>query len=189
MSRILSESELEAVALQFREGKEEALSIIFNHMFKAIYHFCAKILKDEELSRDIAQGTFIKAWENRAKFESFHNIKSFLYLVSRNTCFNELGKAKVKTAAHKSILYLSEVSEEMTFKVVESEILAYMYECIEALSPRKKQVLKLFLQNINSTEIARMVGATRKTVLNQKETAIKEISKLLKLRFGQNEIL
>jgi RNA polymerase sigma-70 factor (ECF subfamily) len=150
-----------------REGNIQAYTIIFNKLFKQIYHFANKILNDRDEASDCAQKALMKLWEKRVKFKGFENVKAFTYLVARNDAFNTLQRITRNHKSHKEILYLSK-KEDTNYLIIQADVIAWYYDHLYLLPPQCKRVIEMCMMNKNSTEIAKEMGITRKTVLNQK---------------------
>lgn len=159
----------------FNAGDVETFSKVYRSLYPAIYHFCNKLVADENEAKDIASETFIKVWHKRSDLVSYENIKAFAYIVARNACFNHLQSVTRKTKSHKEILYLNSNDDEqlINFEMINADVIAELHHQIEQLPPQCGLVFKLmFFHGKNSTQVAEEMGITRKTVLNQKLKAI-----------------
>jgi len=159
----------------FNAGDVGTFSKVYRTLYPAIYHFCNKLVADENEAKDIASETFIKVWHKRSDLVSYENIKAFAYIVARNACFNHLQSVNRKSKSHKEILYLNSNDEEqlINFEMISADVIQELYSQIEQLPPQCGLVFKLmFFKGKNSSQVAEEMGITRKTVLNQKLKAI-----------------
>lgn len=163
----MNSRELNRAVDLMREGNIQAYTIIFNELFKQIYHFTNKLLNDRDEAADCTQRALMKLWEKRVKFQSFENVKAFTYLVARNDAFNTLQKITRTNKSHKEILYLSK-EEDTNYLIIQADVIAWCYDHLYLLPPQCRRVIEMCMMNKNSTEIAEKMGITRKTVLNQK---------------------
>lgn len=158
---------------------------LFKKHYRAILNFCNKKLLDKDAGKDVAQNTFIKLWANIEKLESDINAKRFIFICARNECFNVLEvrnrQRKVDPEALTETLF-----ENMTldFDIIEADVMGYLYECLKDLPERNQATIRLYLKGYNSHQVAKQLGCTEKTALNQKLKAITILRNKLKLKFG-----
>ncbi len=87
----LSDSELIRLYI---EGNTKALDGIINRYTKILYRFIFNLTKDENISYDIVQETFIKVWKNIKKFDTDKNYKTWLFTIAKRTTIDYLRKRK-----------------------------------------------------------------------------------------------
>ena len=87
----------------FKQKDAKAFACIFKLHRKALVYFAEKILGIREEAEDIVADSFMKLWAKHADFESLPQIKSFLYVVTRNSCLNFLKYAKRVSALQKEL--------------------------------------------------------------------------------------
>lgn len=157
---------------------------LFKKYWKAVFHYCNKILKDDsEAAKDVAEEAFIKMWLHMPKFESEENVKAFVYIVAKNNCFNLLQQIQRRGKDHKEISRTTEYFEEIDFDIINAEVISYVYNSLHLLPPQCGETIRLFLKGHTSNEIAAKMKITRKTCLNQKLKGISILNKLVKLKF------
>lgn len=159
----------------FNQGDTTVFTKVFRALYPAIFHFANKLLKDSDQAEDIASETFVKVWNKRAELVSFDNIKAFAYIVARNAAFNHLQSVTRKGESHKEIFYLSKDADEqlLDFEMINADVIAELHNEIEFLPPQCGIVFKkMYFERKSSDEVAKEMGITRKTVLNQKLKAI-----------------
>ena len=115
----MDQGELNIIAA-FKEKDAKAFAYIFKLHRKALVYFAEKILGIREEAEDIVADSFMKLWEKHADFETLAQIKSFLYVVTRNSCLNFLKYSKRVSASQKEFSYWADNKEE--------EILHIMYQ-------------------------------------------------------------
>src|SRR5258708_2048152 len=96
----MDQEELEILAA-FTNRNAKAFAYIFKLHRKALVYFAEKILGVREEAEDIVADSFMKLWAKHADFDSFPAIKSFLYIVARNACFDFLKFSKRVSASQK----------------------------------------------------------------------------------------
>lgn len=80
---------------QVRQGDEVAFGELYRDYSGAIYGVLLKMTRDEELSNDLLQDVFVKAWRKMDTYdEAKGRFYTWLYRIAKNTALNELRKNK-----------------------------------------------------------------------------------------------
>jgi len=169
----------------FIAGDRKAYEKVYKHHYLPIYNFANGIVKNDQEAKDIAMEAFIKLWGQRDKFKDRENVKAFLWVITRNACFDYLRSIRRRNASHGEILYLSKEEERMAsfksfdFELIEREVIEVLSQ-IEALTPRCKDVVKLiFFHGMQVWEIAQQLNISPGTVRYHKTNAIKQLKNVL----------
>ena len=119
----------------------------------------------------------MKLWAKHSDFESLAEIKSFLYVVTRNSCLNFLKYSKRVSASQKEFSYWAEKKEEEILQIkYRAEVLAELNEEIEMVPQKCRNIFQLaFFEGLNTNEIAGRLGLSDQTVRNQKSKALQII--------------
>ncbi|MBW6432015.1 sigma-70 family RNA polymerase sigma factor [Patescibacteria group bacterium] len=59
-----------------------------------IFHYINRMIRDEDLADDIAQNTFISAYENINSFDTTRKFSSWIYRIAHNKTVNEIRSRK-----------------------------------------------------------------------------------------------
>lgn len=167
---------------EFKKGNDVAFRNIFNTYYKSLCYFAGKLLTDKEEAEDMVAEAFGKLWQQHASFETEQHIKSFLYTATRNACLNLLKHKQRATLSQKEILYLGKDLDDdnSLTDMIEAELLDKLYQGIENLPTKCRNVAKLiFQEGLSTKEAAKRLNMTERNVLNQKTRAIQ----LLRTRF------
>ncbi|MEM7369729.1 MAG: sigma-70 family RNA polymerase sigma factor [Bacteroidota bacterium] len=79
---------LEALA----KGDYRGLNWLFDQHKKSVFHFCMKLLKNQDLAEEATADVFITIWKKRHLIDTTHAISPFLYKVARDTAYSYLRK-------------------------------------------------------------------------------------------------
>ena len=169
----MEQGELKIIAA-FKQKDAKAFAYIFKLHRKALVYFAEKILGIREEAEDIVADSFIKLWDRHADFGSLPEIKSFLYVVTRNSCFNFLKYSKRVSASQKEYSYWADNKEEEILHIMfMAELLAELSREIELLPPKCRYIFQLaFYEGLNTNEIADKLSLSDQTVRNQKSKAL-----------------
>jgi len=164
--------------IEFQHGDKESYRSIFNMLYPAMCLFAKKFINDYDDAEDITQEIFIELWNQRAKFESFDQIKAFLYLSIKNKCLNFKKHLIVKEKYENSVFE----NNENTFEehVLEIEVVQNIYNAINDLSEQCKQVILLSMQGLKNDEISEDMQISLNTVKMHKKIAYQKLREKLK---------
>ena len=157
--------------------EDEFLELVRKHQDR-IYRHALYLLKNTEDAKDMAQETFIKAWQHRSKLRQ-KTVQAWLLKCVRNLCFNQLKRRKfqvhlsdedddgdtfgmlLKTQENKS----SPSPEELTIK---QETKQLVHRAIGELPASMKSIVIMReLEGMSYKEIA--------AVVKQPENSVKSI--------------
>ncbi|UYQ95748.1 RNA polymerase sigma-70 factor [Chitinophaga horti] len=167
-------SEIELIRL-FREGTGAGTAALYEKYYRGLVYFARQIIEHEGEAEDIAQESMIKLFNKRTDFDNLSDIKSFLYVSVRNSCFNYLKARDRHELSHQELLYLSPEGEEKAdLEMLKSRVLAEVFNEIDRLPEQCGNVFKLlFIKKMSTAAVAEQLGISPQTVLNQKSRALK----------------
>jgi RNA polymerase sigma-70 factor (family 1) len=163
---------------KFQQGDKQSFRLLFNTLYPVMCLFSKKFLNDYDDSEDIVQEVFIELWNQRAKFESFDQIRAFLYLSIKNKCLN----FKKHLLVREKYALISIANNENVFEeyVLEAEVVQNINYAINNLSEQRKQIILLSMQGLKNDEIAENLQISVNTVKLQKKIAYKQLRDKLK---------
>ena len=157
-----------------RKRHTHAMTYIFKRHYKPLCYFAWQLTGNMPEAEDIAGEAFIKLWRRHKDFSSFNNIRAFLYIATRNACFDYLKHVQRKNASHEELRYMASYSEDyIQGRMIRAEVLQSILFEVETLPPVRKQIFKmLFLEDLSTHEIAHKLNITTDTVRVQKARAL-----------------
>lgn len=84
------------VVAQARTGDKPAFDTLFQYYYPRICTYLVHIVGDTEEGRDLAQETFIKAWQGIGKIHDEIRFDAWLYRIATNTAIDYLRRRKVQ---------------------------------------------------------------------------------------------
>jgi len=81
----------------FKQGREEGFNHFFNTLYKPLYFFATRYVKDSAAAEDIITDSFIRLWDKREIFETEQGIKAYLYKSVYNASIRWLQNQQRKT--------------------------------------------------------------------------------------------
>lgn len=167
----------EIIAL-LHKGNEKALSFIFKKYHTSLFFFASQLLADSQVAEDVVAEAFIKLWEKRADFDYFRTIRSFLFISVKNAAVSHLRQANRHAIHHREIRYMAETSEDLyaDHRLVRADLLQQIWQDIEGLPPMRQKIFKLiYLEGLNTGEVAKVLDISVDTVRVQKARALQSI--------------
>ena len=124
-----------------------------------VYRFIVKSLKNEELSKDVVQETFIKLW-SKVDEVSFEKVKSWLFTAAYRTMIDQIRKEKKYEGD------LDDVSSSvMSAKPVNPDLNDLIHEALDTLPMKQKTVVLLKdYEGYNYKEIGEMTDLNESQV-------------------------
>ncbi len=165
----------------FKNGNTNSFNLIFEKYYPLLVVFAKKYLNDLDLSKGIVQDFWVKFYEKRNEIEINTSLKSYLYLSVRNTCLNYIEKKNIQNKHHDIIQNSSsELSDEVSSKLEETELEHEIFKQVEKLPDQCKRIFKMNrIDGKKNKEIAEELNISKRTVETQISKALKTLRKEL----------
>lgn len=168
------------------DGDELALDSFFHLFYPRLKYFCLDLLKDQGEAEDIAQVAITTFWHQRQGFRNatIKKAEAFLFTVARNKCYNYLKYRQVRSSKRKEVADAAEhIDDLLESRIVEEDFFYRVYQELLALPPAQVQLLKMiFVEDLQTQEIADRLGITPNNVRNQKARALEKLRTILQKR-------
>jgi RNA polymerase sigma-70 factor (ECF subfamily) len=79
-----------------RKGNAQAFSVLVEKYQKLVYTLALKLLKKPEDAEEMAQDTFVKAFQKLDSYEGKSKFSTWLYSITYNACVSELRKRRIE---------------------------------------------------------------------------------------------
>ena len=94
---------------RLQKGDKNAFTVLYRKYNKLIYTIAYRYLKNNEMSEDIVQHTFLRLWETKSLLQENMSIRNYLYTLAKNQVLNEIRNHT--TAIEKNYNLLQDKSE------------------------------------------------------------------------------
>jgi RNA polymerase sigma-70 factor (family 1) len=167
--------EIDTLLSNIQNDNHFAFSRLFDLYKAKVYNFAYKFVLTEDNADEITQIVFIKLWENRKKLNITTSFDSFLYVLTKNACFDFLRKVVNDKKLLDSFIttyqyYLNNDNVEDSIR--HQEFISCTEEIIEKLPPKQKEVFTMSVFDKKSYgEIAKIMNISINTVKTQLKLA------------------
>ena len=83
-----------AWVLQAQKGDDEAFTNLVGMYQKPVYNLCYRMLGEPEAAEDAAQETFLKAYQNLARYDADRSFATWLLSIAAHHCIDRLRRKK-----------------------------------------------------------------------------------------------
>jgi RNA polymerase sigma-70 factor (ECF subfamily) len=171
-----------------REGDTEAFEQLVRRKTSKVYALCYRIIGNAEDAKDISQLVFIKLWENIEKYDSKYAFDTWLYRMVTNVAIDFIRNRQSRENAINSNLRLVKTSTDAEQGLVfqHKEIENVFNDVASALSPKQKTIFVMReMEDLASSEIAKILGCRESTVRNHLFNARKIMQLQLQKRYPE----
>lgn len=161
MNDLLAQN-IDSLLTQAQAGEREAFSKIMRLMMNKTVALTYKMTGDKDTAMDLAQETFISAWQNLAGFKKEAKFESWLYRIAMNKSLNFLKRKKqVPLDNYENMQSNDDPSSDYLRKELRNEIISFM----RTLPEQQRIVFELhFYKEMTFEEISQMTGKALGTV-------------------------
>ena len=154
------------------ENTDMQIETVINTHSHALLRYCHSILCDYHEAQDAVQITFIKAWQNKNKFNGGEkDLLNFLYKIAYNTCIDAIRKRN-----HRQKLKSPIEPAKQNYAYIPENIKA----ALMSLSPLDRAVTYSHaVDEIPFGELAKIYDKTAAALRKRYERARKKLSKML----------
>lgn len=175
--KITTETEQEIMD-RFRQGDQTAFRAVFERFYQELCYFSFRLINNREQGEEIVSECMTKLFDRHQNFESLANIKSFLYIVTRNLSMNFLVSKDYKNTQKRTAIESAEMQsdENLQANILRIDILKKVREEVESLPEQQKLVFKLFyFHELSIDEISEKVNISPATVRGHKFLAVQKL--------------
>ncbi|UCE25080.1 MAG: sigma-70 family RNA polymerase sigma factor [Candidatus Zixiibacteriota bacterium] len=159
---------------QARQGDRQAFSEIVRIMMNPVVALTYKMTQEKDSALDLAQDTFISAWENLDSFKGESRFYSWIYRIAANKSLNYLKREgrKVGDRSLTEQVASENPARELEQKELKGRILSFMSQ----LPPQQRLVFELrFYKQLSFEEVAGHTDKALGTVKTLYREAVKKL--------------
>ena len=165
------------------KGNQLEFARLVSSYSQELYTFASGFIKNSQQAEEIVSDVFIKLWESRNRLGEIKELKNYLFIAVRNSCFTFLNRQKKNEISLDALPdYYIEKLMVTPDEQVSSELIDQIHEAIEYLPPKCKLVFSMAkIQGFKRKEIASVLDISEKTVEYHLKTAVVKIIEQMKV--------
>ena len=171
-----------------RGGDPDAFETLVRRKTTKVYSLCYRIIGNSEDAKDISQLVFIKLWENLEKYDPAYAFDTWLYRMVTNVAIDFMRNKQSRENAVNSNLRLVKTSTDADQGTIvqRKEVESVFNTVAQVLSPKQKTIFVMNqMDDLSSSEIAKVLGCRESTVRNHLFNARKLMQQQLRKRFPE----
>ena len=171
-----------------RGGDPDAFEVLVRRKTSKVYSLCYRIIGNSEDAKDISQLVFIKLWENLEKYDPQYAFDTWLYRMVTNVAIDFMRNKQSRENAVNSNLRLVKTSSDAEQGTImqRKEVESVFNTVAQVLSPKQKTIFVMNqMEDLSSSEIAKVLGCRESTVRNHLFNARKLMQQQLRKRFPE----
>lgn len=187
-SQILTGEKLyseEEIWRRMATGDEKAFRALFHNYTPGLYAAVLKVVKVEEVAREMVQEVFLKVWQHREALGAMEKPEGWLFRVASNLSLSYLRRQAVEYKWLHSVQQTDGSTDDILEKISFKEAQQVLHQAIDALPPKRKLIFRLSREEqLTHAEIAEKLNMSQHTVKNQIVLARQAIEDHLKKHIG-----
>ena len=167
----------DALVARFKSGDADAIRQVYREYAGAVTTVARSIVRDAELTADVVQQTFLKAWRSADRFDGSGEISSWLYAIARRTAIDTLrSESKPTRGGHEPEVEVGVDDLAFDRTWIQFEVRA----AIDALPADEREVIRRsHLLGETHRQIAEAMGVPVGTVKSRSGRAFKRLAAAL----------
>lgn len=169
---------------ELKKGNQNALRTIFKLYGKSLLYLAHELTKNKQVAEEIINDTFLKVWELRENFESIPKLQAFLYIATKNFCYNFLKKPSQQLHIENIEDQFNLIYEDQDiFKtIVKAELFEKILQEVSKLPNRQREIFHMtYIEEYSVEEICEKLDLNPNTVYANKSRALTALRTALRL--------
>lgn len=162
-----------------------SFKVVYHHYYRSLCVFAQAYLHEDLLAEDVVQDVFTQVWEQAPLLTGHTKLQAYLYAMVRNRCLNIIKNKKQQQKYQDNRELLELWQEDENTHLIKAEITREIFNRIEDLPQRAKEVFKLsYLDRLKEYEVAERLNISINSVKTHKKRARKILKDQLKNLFN-----
>jgi len=171
------------VSLSTHEPVDTVVERLIEQYGQEVYKIAYFYMKETQLAEDVFQEVFYKVIKNYHKFNHQSSEKTWLIRITINTCKDMLRTSWIKRVTTFGVWQDSENEYEKPYDIEKKETNKELYELIQQLPQKYKEILLLFYyKDLTYEEISEILQIPEGTVRSRLSRAREKLKKMMNER-------
>jgi RNA polymerase sigma-70 factor (ECF subfamily) len=171
---------------------EKAYKELFFSFHKLLTQFAFSFVKSKEMAEEIVSDVFINIWKGRKNLEEIENLKTYLYISTKNISLKYLLKQHKQVAIGIDALSIELESKDIHPEqlMITADMVNKITHTVNHLPPRCKLIYKFIKEDgLRYKEVAAILNISVKTIDNQLAIALKKIGAAINVNLKKEHLL
>lgn len=163
-----------------------SLEEVFRKLYDPLLYFATQYVPTVEVAEEIVSDSFILFWKKKDDFSHYHQIRSFLYICTKNACLNHIRKSKNTRIIEdpENIESILQDDTDLLAHIIRIELLELVNNKIDDLPEKQREVFRLaYIENLTHEEISSQLQISLSAVYIHKSRALSYLKKNIKLDY------
>lgn len=131
---------------------------LYKEYWDKVFRLCIGYVNDYNLAQDMAQETFVKAWQHLPTFRGEANIGTWMFRIATNNCLRQLERQSRTPRTELTVDLPEEERPDIEPRI------QLLYKCISELPEIDRIIILLELEDVRQTDIAQIVGLSESNI-------------------------
>lgn len=163
-----------------KAGEQEAFSLLIRENIQRVYRAAYAVVRNQADAEDIAQETFVRAYQNIGRFDETRPFFPWLYRIARNLCLNRIERVRNREASDPVFDYLADGGAGPEESAVAAQERERVRAAVRLLPEQHRKIIELsHFQECSYREIADILDIPMGTVMSRLYNARRRLKVLL----------
>jgi len=160
---------------RFREGDGRAFEELVRRHQRAVFHLARRFVRDDDEAKDVAQRTFVKAFQGLHALRGGGAFRTWLYRITANLALNHIRD-------HSRVHATEDAGANIPVEAVgaarldDAERRAQLHAALDELPPKQRLVLELrVFHELSFREVAEIAGCSENAAKVNFDHAVKKL--------------
>ena len=169
-----------SLVVRAKAGEREAFSLLIRDNIQRVYRAAYAVVRNRDDAEDIAQETFVRAYQSIGRFDETRPLFPWLYRIARNLCLNRIERVTKREATDPEFDYLSDASAGPEESTIAADERARVRAAVLRLPDQHRRIVELsHFQECSYREIADILDVPMGTVMSRLYNARRKLRELL----------
>lgn len=162
-------------------GLRSAFAVLVERHAERIVGLCSRFVNDPQRGRELAQDTWVLAWQGRARYRPEGGFVAWLITIARNHCRNELRRRNVATAPAREPLSDENLPStgQLDGLLLEERRRRVRSALAELSWPLREALLLRYAEELRYDEMTGVAGAGESTLRSRVHHGLKALKQKL----------
>ena len=170
---------------------DRAYKELFFLFYKSLTQFAFSFVRSREMAEEIVSDVFVNIWKGRKHLEEIENLKTYLYISTKNISLKYLLKHHKQVAIAIDALNIEIESKDIhpDQMMITADMVNKISLAVNQLPPRCKLVYKFIKEDgLRYKEVAAILNISVKTIDNHLAIALKKIGAAINVNLKKEHL-